>query len=446
MAVVTGQQVGLFSGPAYTIHKALTAVKLAERLSSEGLPTVPIFWLASEDHDFAEVDHAWTFNGTYDPVALRASTKTNFGQRPVGTIALDDIPIDELRTSLQSFPFADEVVARVEAAYRPGSKMGEAFRDLLKSLLARFNILYLDPQAEDIHRLRAPLLARAALMGTDLKQRLEQRNREIIEAGYHTQVHVEAQTSLLFLLEGGRRIGLKFQNGEYASARDGKFTAEELAARAENLSPNALLRPVMQDYLLPTVTYVGGPSELAYLAQSQVLYEQLLGRMPVVMHRAGFTLLDARAKKLLERYELPWSVVYEGESGIREAIACKLVPPAVKQAFEKNGRDVKRSLDELGTALSGFDPTLVAALAKSRAKVEYQLAKMEKKVAREALKRDERAATEAHFLAGLLYPQKHLQERFYTILPFLAKHGFELIDTLYENVQLDCPDHQIVVV
>ena len=446
VAVVTGQQVGLFSGPAYTIYKALTAVKLAERLCSQGLPAVPIFWLATEDHDFAEVDHVWTFNAHHEPVALRGSATANSGQRPVGSISFDTVPVAELREALKDFPFGEEVTAHVEAAYRPGSTMGESFRDLLKGLLARFNILYLDPLAEDIRQIRAPFLARAATMGTGLKNRLDERNKEIVEAGYHAQVHVEAQTSLLFLLEGERRVGLKFQNGEYVSARDGRFTGEQLAARAADLSPNALLRPVMQDYLLPTVAYVGGPAELAYLAQSQVLYEELLGRMPVAMHRSGFTLLDSHAAKLLDRYHLPWPVIYEGEDGIRSAIARQLVPPAVEQAFAESGREVKHALDGLGSSLANFDPTLGAALAKSRAKIEYQLGKMERKVARESLQRDDRAGAEAHFLAGLLYPQKHLQERFYSILPFLAKHGFELIDTLYENVQLECQDHQVVVV
>ncbi len=446
VAVVTGQQVGLFSGPAYTIYKALTAARLAERLTRSGVPAVPVFWLATEDHDLAEVDHVWTFDGDHQPVLLRATTAGNGSDRPVGHIALDDIPVAELRACLERFPFGEEVTAEVAACYRRGATLGGAFLELLKRLLGKYDLLFLDPLAEDVRAIAAPLLAEAARKGPMLKQRLADRNQELAAAGYHSQVHLEPQTSLFFLLQGERRIHLTVQNGDYHSARDGKFAAGALADRADQLSPNALLRPVMQDYLLPTVAYAGGPAELAYLAQSEVLYHELLGRMPVALHRAGFTLLDARANKLLTRYQLGWPAVYEGEEGIREAIGNRLVPAGVADSLQSAGREIGSALDRLNREMDGFDPTLSASLAKSRAKIEHQLNKLAHKAGRESLRRDQRASEEARFLAGLLYPNKHLQERLYTILPFLAKHGFELIDTIWDQMTLDCPDHQVLTV
>src|SRR5262249_13847142 len=158
--------------------------------------------------------------------------------------------------------------------------------------------LYVDPLSAPIRRLAAPLLHDAVAKASELKQRLLDRNKELAEAGYHAQVHVDAQTSLVFLLENGRRQTLRRQNGNYIAG--GRIIpAKDLESQAENLSPNALLRPVVQDYILPTVTYVGGPAELAYLAQSEVLYKELLGRQPVAMHRAGFTVVDARSRKML---------------------------------------------------------------------------------------------------------------------------------------------------
>jgi uncharacterized protein YllA (UPF0747 family) len=168
--------------------------------------------------------------------------------------------------------------------------------------------------------------------------------------------------------------------------------------------------------------------------------------MPVAFHRAGFTLLDSRAQKLLGRYQLTWPDVYGGEDGIRESISRRLVAPAVRDSFAAARTGVARTLDQLNNCVSTFDPTLAAALAKSRAKIEYQLEKMDHKVARETLRRDRRAMEESHYLAGLLFPNKHLQERLYTILPFLAKHGFELIDTIYDNIELDCPDHRVLAI
>lgn len=444
VAVVTGQQVGLFSGPAYTIYKALTAVRIARRLQEQGVRAVPVFWLATEDHDFAEVDHAWVFGAGCQPVVLRASAGAG-QQRPVGGIPLQDIPLAALQEQLAAFPFGAEVSAEAAACYQPGRTMGEAFRELLQRLLARFDLLFIDPLDAAVRRLGAPLLREAVRQSNDLKARLGERNSELRAGGYHTQVHLEPQTSLVFLLDGGRRVTLKAQNGEYLS-RDGRYSAAELMDRAESLSPNALLRPVLQDYVLPTVAYVGGPAELAYLAQSEAIYQQLLGRMPVAVHRAGFTLLDQKAAKLMERYEIGWPVVFEGESGIREHISGRLVPPSIQDLGRQTVEQCERFLQRYSRELRQFDPTLADALATSKRKILYQFTKIQRKTAREAIRRDERAQENARFLSGLLYPNKHLQERYYTILPFLAKYGFDLIDTLYERVQLDCPDHQLLVI
>jgi bacillithiol synthase len=441
VAVVTGQQVGLFSGPAYTIYKALTVARVAAHLTAQGIPAVPVFWLATEDHDLAEVDHAWAFGRDHQPVALRGEGRSD-GQRPVGQIPLESVPVSQLRELLTAFPFGDEVSDLVAQAYRPGVTLGESFRQLVRALLKGFDLLYLDPLAEDVRQIGGPFLRQAISKAPELKRALLARNAELEEAGYHAQVHIEPSTSLFFVLENGRRISLKSQNGNYVS-KERRYSPEELAASAEHLSPNALLRPVMQDYLLPTVMYIGGPAELAYLAQAEVLYNTLLGRMPVVEHRASFTLLDARAEKLLERYRLEWSDVFEGEAGLRESIARRLVPAELHRSFDETTRSVELALFRLGQDLGRFDPTLVAALEKSRSKIQHQLSKIQKKSEHEAIRRDTRAVEEARYLAGLLYPNKHLQERLYSILPFVAKHGFDLFNEIYEQINLDCPDHHV---
>ena len=216
--------------------------------------------------------------------------------------------------------------------------------------------------------------------------------------------------------------------------------------RAEQISPNALLRPVVQDSILPTVAYVGGPAELAYLAQSEVIYRRILGRMPVALSRSGFTLLDARSRKLMARYQLSLADIFRGDEALRERIATGLVPPAVSKALEDTKAATAQAIAGLETALAGFDPTLATAMQRSSRKIEYQLTKMGRKIARETLARDQRAGRDAASLSGLVYPHKHLQERLYSILPFLAKHGLDLIPQLYENTHLECPDHQLLVI
>jgi bacillithiol synthase len=434
VAIVTGQQVGLFSGPAYTLYKAVTAARLAKELSDRGTPAVPVFWLATEDHDLAEVDHAWVFDSARQPVALRAQTQANGRPRPVGGLAIERAPMDELRRALNGFPHAEEVIAMVGDAYPGGVTMGVGFRALLQKLLAPLGLIFLDPLDPEVRKIGAPLIADALRAAPELKSRLLARTKELEAAGYHAQVHLEDKTSLFFLLENGERVPLRVKESEFASLHD----------RAAEISPNALLRPVMQDYLLPTCAYVGGPAELAYLAQSQVIYETLLGRMPVMISRAGFTLVEPHAEKLLTRYKLTLPQVFIDEDHLKERVAHALVPESLAKSFDTETAGVMNHLGRVRAELERFDPTLAASLDKSQAKIVYQLDKARRKAASEIMRRNDRAAADARYLSGFLYPHRHLQERLYSILPFLAAHGPDLVETLYQAVQLDCPDHRIV--
>lgn len=437
VAVVTGQQVGLFSGPAYTIYKAVTAAHLARTLTASGVPAVPIFWLATEDHDFAEVNHAWLFGSGSQPVQLSvAAPESNGRQRPVGGIALNNPPVDELARLLAPFPHGEDVIAAVKSAYLPGATMGEAFRALLANILHPLGLLFLDPLDPAVRRVGAPVVAEALGAASELKKKLLARNHELESAGYHAQVHLEAKTSLFFLLENGERVPLRRPNSDFA----------DLRGRAAEISPNALLRPVVQDYLLPTVAYIGGPAELAYLAQSQVIYDRLLGRMPVVMSRASFTLLEPRAEKLLSRYRLSLTETFVDQEHLKEKIARVLVPEAVERAFADAHDGLTHNLDCLNHELEKFDHTLAESLGNGKAKMAYQLEKLRRKIERETMRRDQRASAEASYLSNILYPHRHLQERFYSILPFLARHGMGLIEMLSAAAAAECPDHRVLLI
>ncbi len=443
VAVVTGQQVGLFSGPCYTIYKALHAVKLSRWLSENGIPAVPVFWLATEDHDFAEVNHAWVFDSAQQPRKLEMARSAS--NQPVGGVTLSTPPVNELRALLHGLSFGEEVADAVEETYRSGSTMGKAFGELLRRLLGHHEMLQLDPMLPEFRDLAAPALRKAVEHAPELTASVLERNRQLLRAGYHAQVHVEEQTSFVFLLENGKRIALRRHGDEYL-ANGRRFTSRELMDRAASLSPNALLRPVVQDSMLPTVAYIGGPAETAYLAQSETLYRRILGRMPVAVPRTGFTILDSRAAKLFGRYSLRLEQFYAGEAALREHIAARLVPPAVKTSMRTASERINETLQGLRLNLAGFDPTLAAALDHSSGKIRYQLEKLERKAGREALRRDARASADAAYLYNQVFPERHLQERLYSILPFLARHGMDLIDRIHDAIQTDCVDHRLLVV
>jgi bacillithiol biosynthesis cysteine-adding enzyme BshC len=443
VVVATGQQVGLFSGPAYAVYKALHAAKLAEWLTANGIPAVPVYWLATEDHDFAEVDHVWVFDAEYQP--RRLEMRRPASAQPAGDVTLVAPPVGKLREILGGLPFGEDAAALVEETYRPGVTMGQAFGALLRRLLPDRGILLVDPMLPEFRELAAPAIRAAVERGEDLAAGLLERNRELADAGYHAQVHFEASTSLVFLIENGQRLTLRRSGREYL-LNGRRIGTEELAAQARWLSPNALLRPVVQDSMLPTVAIVGGPAEVAYFAQSEAIYRSILGRMPVAVPRAGFTVLDARSQKRMERYGLTLADFFPGEDALRQRIASTLAPPEVGALMSQTAATVDGAVDRLRAALTGFDPTLAKALNLSARKIHHQLNRIEGKVGREALRRDERAARDARLLNGLIYPERHLQERIYSFLALLAKHGAGLTGQVYEAIEPCGGEHGVMVV
>jgi len=426
--VVTGQQVGLFGGPAYTAYKALTAIRLARRLEERGLVAVPVFWMATEDHDLAEVDHCWVFDREQQSQKLECAVQGGGG--PVGLLPAERIPLEELARALEGFTWGGEVLGVVAEAYKNGATLGDGFRALLGRLFSDRGMLFFDPLAPGARRLAAPLLEDALADIGRLVELVLERNRELEAAGYHTQVRVESDSTLMFVLDGGRRLPLK------------RWTQ---APPPERLSPNALLRPVVQDYLMPTVAVVMGPAEAAYMAQAAVLYRELLGRMPVVALRASFTLADERTARLLERYGLGLPDLLKGQEFVREAIGSRLTPPELGRRLDETAEAVSRQLDVLRGTMEEFDGSLVEALDRSRRKIQYQIEKIRRKAGREALRRSERASREADGLCRLLAPQRQLQERFYSILPFLAAGGLGLLDRLEAAIDPSQPGHCLFV-
>lgn len=423
VAVLTGQQVGLYGGPAYTLYKALSAIRLVQELRAQGQPAVAIFWCATEDHDVEEI-RAAAF-----PETTITATAASDG-RPAGVHTLAGLPAD--------LPLTPALAALVARHYQNGQTFGASFQGLLRELLAPYDLLFADPLSPALRAAGQEFLAQAALAAPALSDALVARNQELKAAGYHPQVHFEAnETSLFFLLENGQRQQLKFRAATY--------NGEALAAHGPALSPNALLRPVWQDWLFPTAALIAGPGELAYFAQSEVLYRHLLGRMPVVLPRAFFTLVDAGSAKIVERYRLRYADVLQKEETVRTRLAQRLVPPPLSTTLSDTRRSVDQALARLAAQLDAFDPTLAAALANSQRKIQYQFTKSEAKVVREMFRKDEQAQRQASHLSTHLAPGGHLQERHYSLLAMLNQFGLDLIPTLLENIHYGCHDHHVLL-
>jgi bacillithiol synthase len=428
VVVVSGQQVGLFSGPAYAFYKALTAVQIAQELTEAGIPAVPVFWMATEDHDLDEVRQVgWFDSGKLTRFALPAEDSNT---RPVGQVklgpAIEGLAQEAIRAL--SGPGSDAITQALLQSYRPEETYGGAFGKLFANLLAEQGLILLDPLGRDLHRLAAPLFQKALEDRDALNEKLLQRGKELEAAKLEVQVKVTAQSTLLFTLRNGQRQPISASNGKFKSG-NASWTRDELVQLArsepESFSPNALLRPVVQDYLLPTAAYIGGPAEICYLAQSQVIYEHLLGRMPVVLPRSGFTILDAKGEKLAQKYGLCIENLWAGPQELRRKMEEVSVPEKLAQTFEQDKSKIEGMLDELGKEIEKLDPTLHGAVSTARNKISFQLENLQRKTGRALDEKAGLLSEHERFLEDLLYPNKNLQSRELCLLPFLARWGME---------------------
>jgi len=425
VAIVSGQQVGLFGGPAYAFYKALTAIESARELSLSGVESVPIFWMATEDHDVDEVRHAtWFEDGKLTNLALPAPSEEG---RPVGKIHLGST-IATLLGEIQNMagPGGQEIFEMLRSCCSPQDTYGSAFGKLFTKLFSPLGLILLDPLHPAIHALAAPILRSALERRDELNEALLERDKELARAGYAPQVKVTSKSTLLFALHDEKREVIGAANGRFSFGRNAVAREElirKVAEQPEAFSPNALLRPVMQDFLLPTAAYYGGPAEIAYFAQSEVLYRKLLGRMPVLMPRADYTLVDPKAIRILEKYKLKVEDAWLGSQALRKKMYATNIPKKLARSLDGSLRQIENSVENLHKAIREVDPTLQGTIARAEKRIGYQVEKLRSK-AGQALDRHEKVVERhANFLENLLYPHKGLQSRDLSFLPFLLRLG-----------------------
>jgi bacillithiol biosynthesis cysteine-adding enzyme BshC len=428
VTIVSGQQVGLFGGPAFSFYKALSAIRTARKLSEEGIEAVPIFWMATEDHDIDEVRHTtWFTDGQLRRFELPKPAEPDV---PVGRIPLGGEITDLVQeaVSLLTGPDSASLAEILQHAYTPTATYGTAFAHLFARIFADEGLILLDPLDERLHRLAAPIFCQALEQRDDLNALLLQRGKELERAGYAAQVNVTSRSTILFSLEGGQRHVISTNNNSdgFSGARHNASRQEwlqKVETSPELFSPNALFRPVLQDYMLPTAAYFGGPAEIAYYAQSQVLYEKLLGRMPVILPRADFTLVDPKAVRILKKYHLEVEDVWQGKQTLRKRMYGENVPKKLAREFDSNLRQMEKSTKKLHKAIANVDPTIQGTIARAEKRIHYQIEKLREKTGVALDRHDKIIDQHEQFLENLLYPQKGLQSRDLCFLPFLSRWG-----------------------
>ena len=437
---VTGQQVGLFGGPLYTPMKAATALARARAATAAGQPHAAIFWIASEDHDFAEIDHVVFPAG-------RQRRTLRFANGPQAPIPAGSVKIDEsikplLEEAAELLGFSDATTALIES-YQPGRTFAQAFAAFYSRAFAAQGLLVLDASSRAWHSLGAPVFQAAIERADELHAALLERNAALLAAGYHTQVAVGPNSSLLFLIDAktGARQALT-RTAASAAEPQGLWQAGRqsysnedllgiLAAEPERISPSALLRPVFQDFLLGTTATVGGPAEIAYFAQSAVLFERILGRVTPALARFSATLIEPAIDELMRRHQLSLERLWqEDEASLAKLLAARAMPPEGKQLLAAAGNALDGELTPLLAWMQVVDAGLGQSGERAASKMRYQMNRLRNLAANFQLQKDAALSRHAAALAQALVPNGVLQERVLGAAYFFARYGFELAETL----------------
>jgi uncharacterized protein YllA (UPF0747 family) len=427
VAVVAGQQPGLFSGPLYTILKAVTIVKLARVLEERGIPAVPVFWIASEDHDHLEIQSTTIIDRDSQLRTLEVDLADGESS-PVGWLLLKDDVASAVSQCLNVLPgseFQPGLRLLLENSYRPGASPVYAFATMMAKLFEGTALVLADPLHPELKNLASPTLTEAVRCNPQLRAAVLSRSRALSQAGYHEQVKVDTNFTGLFAYRGKSRQSLK---------------PDELTTDAM-LSPNALLRPAVQDSILPTAAFVAGPAEVAYFAQAVAVYDVLRRPVPPVVPRISASVVEARVDRALRRYDMDFSDALRGRDYLKRRAVTSLHGAEI---FDTARDRIVGELESLREAVRAVDPTLEGAIDTSRQKIVHQVEAIRTKFINAETRRNETLERHLEVIVNSLFPEKKLQERVINVTSFVVRYGLSFIERLQAEVSVDSREHQVI--
>ncbi|MFP4228156.1 MAG: bacillithiol biosynthesis cysteine-adding enzyme BshC [Salinivenus sp.] len=451
IAVVTGQQVGLFTGPLYTIYKTITTLQLAEEWAAQtGRPTVPVFWVEGEDHDFEEIATARVLHRNEEvPLSYAPDVDDNPGA--VGRLSLTDdiVPVlDRLDEVLPPSDFKPAVMERVRAAYRPGTRVEDAFARLLRSLFKEEGLVFINPDDAQLKALSRPLFRKEIHEPEVPAARIEATSQVLRERGYHAQVHARP-TNLFWLADDGRYAIDRTDDGRFSLRGTGRtFSRSELLTRLdeapERFSPNVVLRPLMQDALLPTAAYVAGPGEVSYFAQYGDVYDWAGLDQPLIHPRASLTLVEGKVEKVLDKYDLSVADFRADLDALFQDVVVEAMAAGVDDTFQAATTQMHRALNALKPEVEGVDRSLASSVEATRAAIVDEMNDLKQRTVRAEKRQHEEVRAQLQKAHVNLRPGGALQERRINVLYYLNKYSLGLLDDLRGAASTDTSSHQVV--
>lgn len=454
VAVVTGQQVGLFTGPLYTVLKAVTAIQLARRIEDQtGHPCVPVFWLEGEDHDFEEAASIRIPGKTgLTTISMEADLPAGMlNTGPVGRLKLGSqihALIDQVEESIPPTEFRADLITALRETYRPEASVRDAFAEMMRRLFPDEGLVFVSPDNTRLKELLAPLFSREIENYESSFKLLADRSTEISKS-HKPQIHPHLMN--LFMLEDEGRIRLDPVPGEdrfVLRGLDRSHSTSELLGFLEHnpcrFSPNAVMRPICQDHLLPTAAYVAGPGEIAYFAQLGPVYEWAGVPMPVIYPRASVTFVETRVRKSMDKLSLTISELAGDTAALVRKKTLSEMQLDLDGLFEKKAANLNRDFAEIRELAVSLDASLVKSVESAMTGIHKQLDGIKTKLARAAKRNHEQIGQSVEKAVHNLFPGGKLQERVVSPLFFMGKHGLDLPELLVDILSLETDQHQVV--
>lgn len=453
VCVFAGQQAGLFGGPLYTVIKAVAIVKAARAYEEKlGRPVVPVFWIAGDDHDFEEVNHCFVLDRTGEITKAAYETPPE-REVPVAQITLSDADAlekakSDLKEALGETDFTPDVYAMIDEAYTPEDTLVTAFGKLMARLTGELGLVLFCPGDDDAKRVAIPMFKKILDSQQELHDIIVRTNNEIVQSGYHVQVEKsEDATHLFYDLDGRKPV---MHDGEGFKVGDTPLTREELGRaldeHPERFSPDVMTRPVLQSFLLPTVSQKGGPAEIAYLAQINPIFNLFGLPAPVHKARPTVTVVEARFQKLMDEHEITFEELTGDIEQVVNRVLQKSFPHHLEEHFEKLRKDFGKRFKEFVDVSLEFDPNLQQMGEHSYGKIDYTLKQFEDKVFSSHKKKEKQTRDRIYKLHNALYPNRGLQERTLNVTYFLSKYGFDFISFLHDNMDSEEKAHQLLYI
>ncbi|MEX1138810.1 MAG: bacillithiol biosynthesis cysteine-adding enzyme BshC [Bacteroidota bacterium] len=456
LAVVTGQQVGLFTGPLYTIYKTLTTLKLTEKLQEQfpDFVFVPVFWLEGEDHDYEEVGSVKLLSQANDLLTLSydPGEKVRTGNAgAVGQIEFQESIGDlfqMLETNLPVTEFRPRVMELFRVAYQKGMTFNRAFVHLMNDLLEDSGLVFLNPNDPQLKKLLSPVF-RHELEHTPRTCQLVVDQSVEVEKQYHAQIKPKP-VNLFFFHNAGRYLIEPKSTGFGLKNSRHQFTKDEILGltdeKPELFSPNVVLRPICQDSLLPTIAYVGGPGEISYFAQLKPVYAEFNIPAPVLYPRASASIIEEKVEKVFKRYQFSLTDFFSDVELVKQRVAEHSSSVKIGELFGGTGGSITETLESLRAGLIKIDPTLAGALDTARSKIDFQLEGLRQKTVAAQKRQNEVAIRQVEKAANHVFPGSNFQEREINVLHFLNKYGLEFLRWLRGEIVIDKFKHQIIKV